>query len=405
MRSPALRFVGILTALLIPLTLALWQSRSWAAAAADIAVLPTTMATAVPVTALPSPTQTQTPTDEPTAAPTATVTPSPTATATAAPTETATATATPTETTSPTPTASPTLLSSGDCPARLKPEYPRYAVGGAPLPAPNPDLQVPHFWLAKPFPGGGRFLTNLGYPYGYDGNGRYLLHNGVDAAEPLGTAVLAVEDGTVVVAQGDRNALFGWRCDWYGHLVVIKLDDTWLGQPVFALYGHVLKIQVEVGQRVARGEQIAEVGFGGAALVPHLHFEVRVGDDTFASTRNPMLWLDNGGTRGIIVGRLIDPQGRPWQGVGLSLIGRSENASSGNTWSYMQDPLQIVTINPDEGWAENFLFADVRPGEYEVYTKVQGVEYRAPVHVEAGGISAVEIATNLPLPPTPAPDG
>ena len=300
----------------------------------------------------------------------------------------------------PTSTAVPVSRTCPD-PAPLKPFYDRYTITNDRWPAPDPALAAPHFWLAKPFPGGGRFLINQNFPYGYDLNGRLLLHNAVDSAEPLGTPVLAVGDGTVIVAQDDMNEWYGWRCDWYGHLVVIELDQTYGERPLYALYGHVLNITVEAGQRVQTGDQVAEVGFGGAATVPHLHFELRVDTNEFDSTLNPMLWINPGETRGVIAGRLIDPQGRPWRGVGLSLIGRSEDASSGNTWSYLDDPRHY--INPDPGYAENFVFADVKPGEYEVYTKVQGVEYRASVQVPAGGVGVVEIITEAYRTPTPAP--
>jgi len=229
-----------------------------------------------------------------------------------------------------------------------------------------------------------------------------LLHNGVDAAAQLGTPVLAVGNGTVVVAQDDFGQRFGWRCNWYGHLVILELDERWLDQPVFALYGHVLEISVLVGEHVTTGQQIAEVGVGGAAEVPHLHFEVRVGANAYGETRNPMLWITPA-TRGVIAGRLLDPYGRPWHGVGLSLIGRSEDSSEGNTWSYMEDPLQIVGIHPDDAMAENFLFADVKPGTYDVYTKVQGNEYMERVEVVAGQIGQVEIVTQPFQSPTPTP--
>jgi murein DD-endopeptidase MepM/ murein hydrolase activator NlpD len=306
------------------------------------------------------------------------------------------------ELTADTVTAAPTA--AGDpCPVdlRLKPEYERYYLGDQSWPAPESGLSDSHLWLSKPFPGGGRFLINQGFPFGYDGGGRLLLHNGVDSAEPLGTPVLAVADGTIIVAQDDQRQLFGWRCDWYGHLVILELDETWSGQPIYVLYGHVLEIRVEPGQRVYRGQQLAEVGIGGAAQAAHLHLEVRVGANEFGATRNPALWIDTA-SRGVIAGRLLDPLGRPWRGVGLSLIGRGPDANSGNTWSYMVDPLQIVNINPDEGLAENFVFTDVKPGEYDVYTRVQGVEYRLPVSVAAGQISTLEIVTQPYMTPTPA---
>lgn len=251
-------------------------------------------------------------------------------------------------------------------------------------------MSAPHFWLTKPLPGGGRFLINDTYPYGWDMNGRLLLHNAVDSAGGMGTPVLAAADGTVVVAQADKNAWYGWRCDWYGHLVVIEHDDRWYGQPVYTLYGHVLNINVEPGQRVARGEQVAEVGVGGAASAPHLHFEVRLGSNDFTTTRNPMLWIDPGETRGVIAGRLLDPQGRPWQGVVLHLL-NEEGEIVATTWSYLDDPLHY--INPDEGLAENFLFSDMLPGDYTIYTELQDEIYQVPVTVTAAEIVTVELIT------------
>ena len=255
----------------------------------------------------------------------------------------------------------------------------------------NLAIAEPHFWLRRPLPGGGRQLINQDFPYGWDANGRLLLHNGVDIAEELGTPLLAVADGTVLVAQSDFNAWYGWRCDWYGHLVVLELDQKWQNQPVYVLYGHVLNINVEPGQHVVRGEQVAEIGFGGAALSPHLHFEVRMGSNEFGSTRNPMLWLDPGDTRSVIVGRLIDPLKRPWQGATLDLLGKEDGVNNGRSWSYLGDPQQLA--NSDEGWAENFVFSDVRPGEYTIHTTIQGVEYRADISVQAGQVSTVEIIT------------
>ncbi len=347
------------------------------------------------------PTADMLPTETPTSPPTPTVAPTlePTATVTYTPTSQPTATMIPTE--APKETA---VSLNRACPdqAPLKPEYNRYFLSPQKWPTSDATAAFPHFWLDKPLPGGGRYLINQTFPYGSDGNGRYLLHNGVDAAENLGTPVLAVADGTIVVAQSDMNEWYGWRCDWYGHLVVLELTETWMGMPVYVLYGHILNINVEVGQTVKRGDQVAEIGIGGAATVPHLHLEVRVGKNEFDATRNPMLWIDPGQTRGVIVGRFLDPEGRPWQGVTMTLIPKTDDPELINTWTYLDDPMHM--INADEGYAENFVFADVRPGSYDVYTKLQGVEYRVPVEVEAGQISMVELNSEPFKTPTPAPE-
>lgn len=347
----------------------------------------------------------------PTLAPSATPNPSPTvtwmpsATATAPPTVTPQPTQTNTPTATPTETVTPTAVPiNRRCPeeAPLKPPYTSYflSVDGWPQPQSEP---LAHFDFVKPVPGGGRTIINKTFPYGSDGGGRYLLHNGIDIAGELGMPVLAVADGTVVVAQADERELYGWRCDWYGHLVVLELDQTWQGQPIYVLYGHVLGLSAEVGQHVAQGEPIAEVGVGGAATVPHLHLEVRIGSNEFGATRNPMLWLDPGTTRGVVAGRLIDPQGRPWQGVIVTLVAAGEGESEFiNTWSYQGDPQNL--INPDELLAENFVFADVKPGEYTLYVKLQGVEYRQPVQVVAGELTTVELVTESYKTPTPTPE-
>jgi len=214
---------------------------------------------------------------------------------------------------------------------------------------------------------------------------------------------MAVADGTIVVSQSDENELYGWRCNWYGQLVVLELDQQWQGQPIYVLYGHILNRIVEVGQRVQQGEPLAEVGVGGVSTVAHLHLELRVGSNEFASSRNPMLWIEPGPTRGVLAGRLLDPLGRPWQGVVLTLIdGSGDEPQFINTWSYQGDPQDL--INPDEVLAESFVFADVRPGEYILYVKLQGVEYRQPVQVIAGELTTVELITEPYKTPTPTPD-
>ena len=350
----------------------------------------------------------------PTITPSATATALPPSTATPLPTSTSAATPlppTPTQAITPSPTvditATVSSLATADpvdrtCPdlAPAKPDYRHFYLSAQPWPVLDGAAEK-HFWLDKPLPGGGRFLYTEWLPYGYDAGGRYLLHNGIDSAEPEGTPVLAAADGTVIVAGDDYDRLFGWRCDWYGHLVVNELDRRWRDQPVYVVYGHVLEINVRPGETVSRGQQVAEVGFGGAAKRPHLHLEVRVGTNEFGATRNPLLWLRPPATRGIIAGRLLDPDGRPWQGVTVAAVGRSEDAETKSTWTYLGDPQDLA--KPDESLAENFVLGDLKPGEYELYVEIQGVVYTMPVLVEGGKLTTVEIITEPLKIATPVP--
>lgn len=288
------------------------------------------------------------------------------------------------------------------CPNPLpaKPNYEHYYLADEKWPIPETASEE-HFWLSKPLPGGGRLLYTEWFPYGSDVGGRYLIHNGIDIAEPEGTAVLAAADGTVVVAGDDYSRYYGWRCDWYGHLVVIELDRRWRDQPVFIVYGHVLELEVNPGQRVSIGQKVAEVGVGGAATLPHLHFEIRVGTNEFKSTRNPLLWLQPPESRGIIAGRLVDPEGKPWQGVSITAVGRSEGTEDHTTWTYLDNSQHLV--HPDETLAENFVFGDLVPGEYELFVELQGEIYQHPVTVNGGELSQAEIITSPFKTVTPTP--
>jgi murein DD-endopeptidase MepM/ murein hydrolase activator NlpD len=86
------------------------------------------------------------------------------------------------------------------------------------------------------------------------------FHKGTDIAAASGSDIQAVADG-VVVESGPKGA--------YGNAVVIQTDD---GRKM--LYGHNLANLVAVGDRVKRGEVIAQVGATGRATGPHVHFEV-----------------------------------------------------------------------------------------------------------------------------------
>lgn len=347
--------------------------------------LPTLAATAEPVVFVNEyPTFTPIPTLLPTNTPRSTPTQTPTVTQT--PTSTPTETAEPTET----PTPQPISNECSDAPS-FAPDYRKYWLSDRVWPRPVENPQ-PHFWMDKPLPGGGRYLINPTFPYGWDQSGRLVMHTGVDSGGGgLGTKLPAVADGTIVMARSDKNEWLGFRCNWYGELVVIELDQKLNGKSVYALYGHVLNISVEEGERVARGQTVAEVGFGGAAAVPHLHFEVRVGENDYFSTRNPMLWVRPPETRGVIAGRLIDPNGSPWEGVWISARSLEEGGGEQVTWTYLDDPFHLV--NPDEIYAENFVFSDVPPGKHRLILEVQGTRYSAEVDVVGGEISTVEIVT------------
>lgn len=89
-------------------------------------------------------------------------------------------------------------------------------------------------------------------------NGR--MHRGLDIAAKTGTAINAADGGKVVYA-GYRGA--------FGNLV--EIDH---GNGFKTRYAHCSKILVKVGDKVYKGQHIANVGNTGRSTGSHLHFEV-----------------------------------------------------------------------------------------------------------------------------------
>lgn len=108
-----------------------------------------------------------------------------------------------------------------------------------------------------PVPGG-----RLWRRFGYVRHGEFAskLHRGIDIGAPVGTPLLAVNDG--VVAYSDN------RVSGYGNLLVIVHVD---GSVTFS--AHCQAIFVFSGQRVRRGQIVGEVGETGLARGAHVHFE------------------------------------------------------------------------------------------------------------------------------------
>ena len=89
-------------------------------------------------------------------------------------------------------------------------------------------------------------------------------HYGIDLAAPLGTPIVAAADGVVLEA-GPASG--------YGNVIYIEDAEGFVH-----VYGHMRYLNVEAGQVVRAGEQIAKVGNEGRSTGPHLHWEVRLGD-------------------------------------------------------------------------------------------------------------------------------
>jgi len=119
-------------------------------------------------------------------------------------------------------------------------------------------------WVTSPF----GFRTN---PF----TGLTQMHEGLDISNRVGTSVIAPANG-IISDVGNDIAL--------GRVIVI-----FHGFGMTTRYGHLNKVFVKVGQRVKRGDKIAEVGMTGKTTGPHLHYEVKLNGIPV----NPMRYILN----------------------------------------------------------------------------------------------------------------
>ncbi|MCI8353007.1 MAG: M23 family metallopeptidase [Clostridia bacterium] len=89
-------------------------------------------------------------------------------------------------------------------------------------------------------------------------------HKGIDIAANTGTQIKAAMDGTVTISSTTGS---------YGYHIQLTNND------VSTMYAHCSKLLVNVGDNVTKGQVIAEVGSTGNSTNPHLHFEIKRGNN------------------------------------------------------------------------------------------------------------------------------
>jgi len=93
-------------------------------------------------------------------------------------------------------------------------------------------------------------------------NGHKAFHEGLDFTAAAGTPIYAAAGGIVSTAEQTPD---------YGKIV--KIDH---GSGLETRYAHASKLYVRAGERVEKGQKIAEVGSTGRSTGPHLHYEIRL---------------------------------------------------------------------------------------------------------------------------------
>lgn len=113
---------------------------------------------------------------------------------------------------------------------------------------------TPSIWPVK-----GWVTSGFGYRNSPFTNKRQF-HAGIDISTRTGTPIVAPADGVVS---------FSGREGGYGRMVVINH-----GHGMMTRFGHLHKISVKVGDKIARGQLVGTVGSTGRTTGPHLHYEV-----------------------------------------------------------------------------------------------------------------------------------
>ncbi|HXF44311.1 MAG TPA: peptidoglycan DD-metalloendopeptidase family protein [Candidatus Paceibacterota bacterium] len=95
---------------------------------------------------------------------------------------------------------------------------------------------------------------------------RSKTHNGVDFRAPVGTPIMAVENGTVIAVDNNDRGTSRWFKYQYGKYVLIQHDNG-----LTSLYAHLSRQVVQKGQQITKGDVIGYSGDTGYSYGAHLH--------------------------------------------------------------------------------------------------------------------------------------
>jgi murein DD-endopeptidase MepM/ murein hydrolase activator NlpD len=282
-------------------------------------------------------------------------------------------------------TQQPNLPTATALPDPLKLVYPTAAAAVVsawrpPLyPVPWAPTPYDHFYFVRPIAADKRNWPTADYRYG----GVFfedVVHTGVDIPAPEGTPILAAGPGKIVWAGYGIYRGINDPTDPYGLAVVIRHDFGYGGENLYTIYGHLSEIDVLEGQHVESSELIGLAGQTGQVTGPHLHFEVRIGDNTYFTTRNPELWIAPPQGWGVLAGRVMDSGKQLLYGQLFELANQNQEVWTAR--SYGKE-----AANSDPYYRENLVIGDLPAGVYDLYTSYSGVFYITTVQIYPGMVT------------------
>ncbi len=242
-----------------------------------------------------------------------------------------------------------------------------------------------HFYFLRPILADEINWPNADYRYGgvfFEG----IVHTGVDIPAPIGTPVLAAGSGRITWA---GYGLFSGKYDEqdpYGLAVQIRHDFGFNGIPLYTVYAHLSQVNVTPGQGVQAGDVIGLSGDTGKVTGPHLHFEVRLKEGDYFSTRNPELWMVPPQGWGVLAGRVMNTGGRKLHGQLVTVRALSDiNCPTCLSWkAYTYGGGYTY---PDPFYQENVVISDLPAGRYEIQINYLGKAYSLETDIRPGLIT------------------
>jgi murein DD-endopeptidase MepM/ murein hydrolase activator NlpD len=229
------------------------------------------------------------------------------------------------------------------------------------------------------------------YTYGVKLEEFTLTHTGIDIRAQENAPVLAAGDG-VVQWSGFGLNVFGHEDDPYGYSVVIRHNFGYQGQALYTVYSHLSEVDVTSGDKVKVGEMIGKVGETGNATGPHLHFEVRLGENQLYSIQNPLLWISPPIGTGILVGDI-----RTSYNIHIPYPSTNEIYSQGNRIKLInletKEEFTFTTygstteVKSDPYYQENLVVPDLPAGQYEIQIKHYDEEFTQEIEIKSGEIT------------------
>lgn len=316
----------------------------------------------------------------------------------------------------PTPTMPPTQVRSTTTgptpfpsPTGLLPSTAQESFGFQP-----PPEQVPlsahandHYWLVRPVDASANSESLFYYPFGSNGPQDDLrVHHGVDMPNPVGEPIHAGGAGTVVFAGDGGEIVDRPQIDiypTYGNVVVIEHDFGYRGQKLYTLYAHMSSILVQQDQHVEAGHIIGLIGGTGDVSGPHVHLEVRLGDNKYFSVHNPLLWIAPYQGHGVIAGRVYDSNGFVLDDWLVTLTQRGRVIQTTTTYIKPRKPGQERDweVEADAAWQENFVIGDVPAGDYTITVNIEGRRLSREITVKAGTTNFVDLGLAPAATPQP----